>query len=78
MIRTIKSLKLFQKEEQLEQIKSDGDLIIDSYRVDNYKTEKDFKSYRIIYKGRTYTLPLFFLKTINFCSYLFGKLSKFN
>ena len=38
-----KEFKALSKEEQLEQIKSDGDLIIDSYRVDDYETEKDFK-----------------------------------
>ena len=38
-----KEFKALSKEEQLEQIKSDEDLIIDSYRVDDYKTEKDFK-----------------------------------
>ena len=45
MIRTIKEFKALSKEEQLEQIKSDGDLIIDSYRVYDYETEKDFKVY---------------------------------
>ena len=38
-----KEFKALSKEEQLEQIKSGGDLIIDSYRVDDYETEKDFK-----------------------------------
>lgn len=38
-----KEFKALSKEEQLEQIKSDGDLIIDSYRVDDYETEGDFK-----------------------------------
>ena len=38
-----KEFKALSKEEQLEQIKSDGNLIIDSYRVEDYKTEKDFK-----------------------------------
>lgn len=38
-----KEFKALSKKEQLEQIKSDGNLIIDSYRVDDYKTEKDFK-----------------------------------
>lgn len=38
-----KEFKALSKEEQLEQIKSDGNLIIDSYRVDDYETEKDFK-----------------------------------
>ena len=40
-----KEFKALSKEEQLEQIKSDGDLIIDSYRVEDYETEKDFKVY---------------------------------
>lgn len=40
-----KEFKALSKEEQLEQIKSDGNLIIDSYRVDDYETEKDFKVY---------------------------------
>lgn len=38
-----KEFKALSKEEQLEQIKSNGDLIIDSYRVDDYETEGDFK-----------------------------------
>ena len=38
-----KEFKALSKEEQLEQIESDGNLIIDSYRVDDYETEKDFK-----------------------------------
>ena len=38
-----KEFKALSKEKQLEQIESDGDLIIDSYRVDDYETEKDFK-----------------------------------
>lgn len=38
-----KEFKALSKKEQLEQIKSDGDLIIDSYRVEDYETEKDFK-----------------------------------
>lgn len=40
-----KEFKTLSKEEQLEQIKSDGDLIIDSYRVDDYETDGDFKVY---------------------------------
>ena len=40
-----KKFKALSKEEQLKQIKSDGDLIIDSYRVEDYETEKDFKVY---------------------------------
>ena len=38
-----KEFEALSKEEQLEQIESDGNLIIDSYRVDDYETEKDFK-----------------------------------
>lgn len=40
-----KEFKALSKEEQLELIKFDGDLIIDSYRVDDYETEGDFKVY---------------------------------
>lgn len=40
-----KEFEALSKEEQLEQIESDGSLIIDSYRVDDYETEKDFKVY---------------------------------
>ena len=40
-----KEFKALSKEEQLEQIESDGDLIIDSYRVDDYETDGDFKVY---------------------------------
>ena len=40
-----KEFKALSKEEQLEQIKFNGDLIIDSYRVDDYETEEDFKVY---------------------------------
>ena len=38
-----KEFEALSKEEQLEQIKSDGDLIIDSYKVDDYETKKDFE-----------------------------------
>ena len=38
-----KEFKTLSKKEQLEQIKSDGNLIIDSYRVEDYETEKDFE-----------------------------------
>ena len=38
-----KEFKALSKEEQLEQIKFYGDLIVDSYIVDDYETEGDFK-----------------------------------
>ena len=41
--KNYKEFKALPKEKQLEQIKSDGDLIIDSYRIDDYETEGDFK-----------------------------------
>ena len=40
-----KEFKALSKKEQLEQIKSDGNLIIDSYRVEDYETEGDFEIY---------------------------------
>ena len=42
-----KEFKALSKKEQLEQIKSDGDLIIDSYRVEDYETEGDFEVYEL-------------------------------